>query len=713
MPKPPALAPINRLSPIGLVAFSALFLVLVAGLLNWTSIGLDNDPYYHLNAGRYIVDQHELPHESFFSYLDPPRSWIDYYWLFQTVAYLTQRALGDYGLVLLRALAVLTTLGLIAAVFEFKRREQGHHPPIASILTVAFVALYALALLPRFASIRPHISTLLAITLCLFILECLRGKEWLLVIVTLTWMNFHGIAYPIMLLVVGSYVVEIGVRWIRERRLWTGPERTALLWMFTAMAMVLITPHGVALLALPFRSIAVASRYILEIRPVDPSTLFEWSVGVDGIAPQTALNLLRPAAAIAAIVFALRRKLRISHSLLFVGGLVLLIKGARFEYHLTLLALPLVATMAVNWHDKTSRSRVATAIAGAVVLLGAFSAFTYFRQQSELIRPYGAHGAPRGVARFLHEAGEGGRILHHPNLGGYLAWKLHPDFEITADMQTPFVFSNLDVLHSVKVFNNEMLLRRALTDYRQQYIVAPLGNFGFSKHITERAGFVPVFFDEISALYVNRQALPDVARAHEIHRLDLKRNLIDQVAEMDRDQARSALEEIERMLRLDPDGGLLHVLASGACLRAGDAVAALDHAEKATDRLPGSHQAHAAAAAAHFATERWRAAAVEYRRAIAHASDDKARPYYRQLARCLAQLKEFKKGYRAMLRAVDVLSSDTSRADLFELGLSARSAGKPDEARDYLSFALSQTPPGDTQWRERIEQALATVAREK
>ncbi len=63
-----------------------------------------------------------------------------------------------------------------------------------------------------------------------------------------------------------------------------------------------------------------------------------------------------------------------------------------------------------------------------------------------------------------------------------------------------------------------------------------------------------------------------------------------------------------------------------------------------------------------------------------------------------------------VLRAVDVLSSDTSRADLFELGLSAKSAGKPDEARDYLSFALLQTPPSDVEWTQRIEQALATVA---
>ena len=62
------------INPTGLVVLSALIVVLFAGLLNWTSIGLDNDPYYHLNAGRYIIGEHQLPTESLFSYLEPPRS---------------------------------------------------------------------------------------------------------------------------------------------------------------------------------------------------------------------------------------------------------------------------------------------------------------------------------------------------------------------------------------------------------------------------------------------------------------------------------------------------------------------------------------------------------------------------------------------------------------------------------------------------------------
>jgi tetratricopeptide (TPR) repeat protein len=279
-------------------------------------------------------------------------------------------------------------------------------------------------------------------------------------------------------------------------------------------------------------------------------------------------------------------------------------------------------------------------------------------------------------------------------------------------MQTPFVFSNVDVLHSVKVFNNEMLLRRALAEYRQPWIIAPLGNFGFSRYVTDRAGFVPVFFDEISALYVSREALPEVARKHGIRHLDLTRNLIGQVAEMDQEQARSVIGEIERMLEDDPDGGLLHLLAARAYLRSGDPASASRHAATAARALPGSHQSHAVLADVLVARERWKDAAGAYRQAITRAPEEEERPYYRQLARCLAQLKEYKLGYRAMLRAVDVLSSDTSRTDLFELGLSAKSAGKPDEARDYLNLALLQTPPGDVEWTRRIEQALATVTAE-
>ena len=39
--------------------------------------------------------------------------------------------------------------------------------------------------------------------------------------------------------------------------------------------------------------------------------------------------------------------------------------------------------------------------------------------------------------------------------------------------------------------------------------------------------------------------------------------------------------------------------------------------------------------------------------------------------------------------------------------------GGVEYTRDYLNLALLQTPPGDGEWTQRIEQALATVAREK
>jgi tetratricopeptide (TPR) repeat protein len=706
MRKLPSLGDAGWAHVVAALGFIVSLITLVVGLLTWRSLGLDNDLWYHLTGGRYILSNWEIPREAFFSFLEPPRAWTDYNWLFQAVAYSFQRVLGSYGLVLLRAGAFLGVLSLSLALLEHRRRGQAGGGHGVSVVPAVILLFYALALLPRFATVWPHTLTLLALALCIFLLECRPEKAWLLPLVTLVWTNLHGIAYPIMVLVVGSYVAEGVLTRISRKQAWARKETIGQLWKIAAMATIVATPFGFRLLAMPFRSTEVASQYILEIRSVDPFTLLQWSVGPEGIGPQTALNLVRAFVLIAVIALAVHRQLRISHALLIAGGVMLLIKGARFEYYLLLLALPAVATVAARW-DAPLRFRRGVAVAACLLALaGAFSIHAYFRDQAEQVVPYGAHGAPRGVANFLESEGEGGRILHHPNLGGYLAWRLHPRFQITADMQTPFVFTDTDIFHSVKMFNNELLLRRQLVEYRPDYIVAPLGNFGFARYMTESTPYVPVFFDEISALYVHRETRPEVVGRFTLRRLSLTENLLTQVSSLDQEQLEPVIQENERMLEVDPDGGLLHLLAAKLYLRAGSLDEAERHASRALARLRGSSHAHAAAADVDYARERWRNAARGYRRAVEHSATGGRARLYRKLARSHSRLGEHRRAYRAMLKAVNLLAADTNQADLYELALAARRAGKEADAREYLRFAYLQTPPGDTQWRRRIQQAL-------
>jgi tetratricopeptide (TPR) repeat protein len=690
---------------LAVAGFALFLLVLVVGLLTWGSMGRDNDLWTHLSAGRYIVSNGEIPSESFSSYLEPPRAWPDYAWLFQTTAYAFHQGFGSYGLVLLRAVAFILMLGLIFAILEYGRRKQAERKPGFSVLPAMILVFYTLALLPRFTTPRPHIVTLLALVLCLYLLECQPKKMWLLPLVTLVWMNGHGIAYPLMFVTIGAYLAESVVRRIVDRKKWTKQQRTQALWGVVAIATFVLTPLGIRLIPVPFRSLEVISQFILELRSVDPFSLLQWSVGPEGVGTTTAMNVIRAAVVVAVITLAVRRRLRIAHALLVAGAVALMFRGARFEYMALLLAVPVLAEMTAGW-DGWVRSRKTVAFAACMItLLGAYSLVFFYRFQDEEVVPYGTHGAPRGVALFLEREGSGGRILNRPDIGGYLNWKLHPRFEITAEMQTPYVFDETDVFHAVKALNNEMLFRRLLTEYHPEYIVAPLGNFPFARYATERTPFVPIFFDEITTLYVNREARPEEAESFMFRTLDLGGNLLNQVTSIQADQIDMATQEIDRMLRVDPDGGLLNLLAATLHLRAGKAEAAETHALTAVKHLRGSYRAHATVGDVYKAQKRWQEAAKAYRQAIERSPNSILLGVGRKLAQCYTQLGKHHRSYDAMKEAVDATSADAGLGDLYELALSARRAGRESEAQQYLRFADLQTPPGDSEWRRRIEAA--------
>ncbi len=69
----------------------------IYNLFRWPIMVGDTDLWYHLNGGRYFFNHYSLPKDSFFSFVDPPRKWLDYYWLFQIFVYKIHQYSGYYG----------------------------------------------------------------------------------------------------------------------------------------------------------------------------------------------------------------------------------------------------------------------------------------------------------------------------------------------------------------------------------------------------------------------------------------------------------------------------------------------------------------------------------------------------------------------------------------------------------------------------------------
>ncbi len=406
----------HRLAVAGFVLFLVALLI---GVATWSSMGRDNDLWTHLSAGRYIVSNVEVPSHSFASFLEPPRGWVDYAWLFQLVAYGFHQAFGMFGLVLLRGIAFALTLVTLLALLNPRRGKSFDFNP----LTLGLLVFYALALLPRFTTPRPHLFTLLGIVVCLYLLESRPRRMWLLPLVTLVWMNGHGIAYPLMFVVIGCYLAETVLERLRGSA-WSRAERSQLIWGAVAMATFVATPVLTRVIPVPFRSLDVISDFILELRPVDFFSLLQWSVGPEGIGTTTAMNVIRASVVAAVLLLAFRRRLRVAHGLLVLGAVLLLFRGARFEYMALLLPLPALGAAIAEW-GPSPRARATVSVAACLVaLLGAYSLLPFFTLQDEEVVPYATHGAPRGVAAFLEREGRGGRILNRPDIGGYLNWRL-------------------------------------------------------------------------------------------------------------------------------------------------------------------------------------------------------------------------------------------------------------------------------------------------
>jgi hypothetical protein len=244
----------------------------------------DTDLFYHLNGGRYILSHNEIPTTSYFSFVTPQRHWIDYYWLFQLFVYKIYSLLGNSGLVFVRSLIFLIT-EIIVLLYLLKDKMK-------SFPHVTFVfSLYFLLLLPRGLQSRPHAISYLCIAAFLYILEFKREKAWLLPIIATLWVNFHGIEFPVMILITVSYLFETYVVRIRQKRHFTKDEYWFLLSLALVLCAIYLTPHGAALLKTPFTSTKYASQYILELAKLPLSNYFSFLVNTEEVSASTVFSL--------------------------------------------------------------------------------------------------------------------------------------------------------------------------------------------------------------------------------------------------------------------------------------------------------------------------------------------------------------------------------------------------------------------------------------
>ena len=405
---------------ITLITFIALFAMAVR-------VAVDTDMYWHLRAGQYILETRTIPAADPFSWTALGLPWVNVHWLSQIILYVTYLIASLPGLSLLVAALVV-----VAFIFVWKQMEGG---PFVR----AFVVVLAAAVAGAVWTPRSQMATFVFTPLVAYLVYLYKWKQidrlWLIPIVFIAWVNMHG-GYISGFMVLGAVLAGEIINHVLG---FDGPEvqnwkrwRKLLIVTLISGAVLLINPYTIAALQLPFRTvnIGVLQDFIQEWAAPNFHELFQqpmlWMLLLTLVVIGWSGRRLDATDAVLLVVFAYITFLARRNM-----GLFALICAPILSRHATAL----IGRYRFGQRPISRGNPIVNAIilaliivaAGLKIILPLLPATRIEAEQKTL---------PVGAADWIVAHQPAGQMFNSYNWGGYLLWRLWPQYPVYADGRT-------------------------------------------------------------------------------------------------------------------------------------------------------------------------------------------------------------------------------------------------------------------------------------
>lgn len=502
-------APAPALPPSPALAWIWYLAAGIAALaLGGFTVMLNSDLWFHLAAGRLIVDERAIPRTDSWSFTAAGQPWHNHEWLSDVIFEVWARAFGVNALVYWQWALIVASFLIL---FRVLARLSGSFP-WSFLLTALAVVVAA-----PFFDTRPHLYSLFFYAILLQQMLLRPSPSRMLPLLFVLWINLHGGA------VFGLIVLTLG---LACSALFPGPDeapgrrahllRLGGLWAACVLA-CMVNPFGVGALAYPFK-LALASD--------SPSrtTLTEWLPpfipgGIQSPLYPWAIGLFAAGALALPFIGAFRKQKRIAWLSLALGALTLAmsLQSRRF-IPLFAVSHTLVVGLAGAWFLESSplrrlatqrRLQIAAALLALMAGLARLAPLPLTPRAFSLLAR--AEWMPVDVLNFVEANRLEGRVFAYFLWAGYIHYRTAGRLQVFIDPRSETVFDPRTQMRYMQVHSLQPGWDGVLNASGANYVLWPFDQEPWRKLISAllasgRWRFV--YADSLSVLLVRSDVRP-------------------------------------------------------------------------------------------------------------------------------------------------------------------------------------------------------------
>ncbi len=609
-----------------------MFSGLVLFLFSLSARNIHNyDIWWHLAAGKYMIENHVIPRTDPFSFTRQGNAWIDLHWCFQLMVYQAYRFLGPAGLVGMKT-ATLFAAWLIMLTIPWSRSH---------FLAAGIILGLGMAAGQNTYMVRPTAVSLALLATCLAILEKgLRGnKRWLWVIpfLELVWVNFHSL-FILGLFCIYSFLAGELFQWVVSRRREKAglPPHIKTLSLVAAASTLacLVNPYNYHGLLFPLQLLQEVSGLAGSIS----ESTEEFTPPFSTLLTTLPMRTFRALLWLSALSFVVNLKgVRLRHLLVYIGFAYLALVGIR---NLSLFGLVASVITVYNFGAAWDRFRETSTAApllkhgraAAVVCAGLIfgvSSLLACGLITDRIRTDSVFGAgvqwfqyPVGGAAFISRENVKGQGFNCFEDGGYLIWRFYPERRVFIDGRQEVSGLGFFDLYS-RIVTQPHHWDELTYNWDLNYVLLNHTNASYNglvRMLYHHPAYTLVYIDGTSALWVKRTGLnARIIRSHAIALDDIEPveppappASLPGLFERSFDPGEKvtshlglgrlyvvlglpnmAMREYARAIELDPYHGRSYYLAGSLLYSADDVEKAKDHVEYSLSLDPSNVKAYA------------------------------------------------------------------------------------------------------------------------